>query len=97
MTLSCLPVPLHTLKPVVVVADDTDILILLQHHFRPAEHESVYLQTSSKLISIEIIKCSIDPVLSKSLLFMHALSGCDTTSRSYCIGKILLQWENMWI
>ena len=31
----------HT-KPVVVVADDTDILILLQHHFRPAEHESVY-------------------------------------------------------
>ena len=45
----------HT-KPVVVVADDTDILILLQHHFRPAGHESVYLQTSSKPISIEIIK-----------------------------------------
>ena len=77
----------HT-KPVVVVADDTDILILLQHHFRPAEHKSVYLQTSSKLISIEIIKRSIDPVLSKSLLFIHALSGCDTTSGSYCIGKI---------
>ena len=87
MTLSCLPVPDNT-EPVVVVADDTDILILLQHHFRPAEHDSVYLQTSSKLISIEIIKRSIDPVLSKSLLFIHALSGCDTTSISYCIGKI---------
>ena len=42
MTLSCLPVPLHTLgpKPVVIVADDTDILILPQNHFRPAEHET---------------------------------------------------------
>ena len=63
----------HT-KPVVDVADDTDILILLQHHFRPAEHESIYPQASSKLISIEIIQRSIDPVLGKSLLFIHALS-----------------------
>ena len=37
---------------------------------------------------IEIFKRSIDQVLSKSLLFIHALSGCDTTSGSYCIGKI---------
>ena len=72
----------HT-RPVVVVADDTDILILLQPHFRPAEHESVYLHTRSKLISIKIIQRSIDPVLSKSLLFIHALSGCDTTIRHW--------------
>ena len=69
-------------------ADDTDIRILLQHHFRPAEHESVYLQTSLKFISIEIIQRSLDPVLSKSLLFIHALSGCDTASGPYNIGRI---------
>ena len=75
-------------KPVVVVGDDTDLLILLQHHFNPAEHRSIYLQTSSKLINIGILHSSLDPALSESLLFIHALSGCDTTSRPYGIGKV---------
>ena len=35
---------LARMKPVVVVGDDTDLLILLQHHFNPAEHQSIYLQ-----------------------------------------------------
>ena len=36
---------------VMSACDKPVVLILLQHHFRPAEHESVYLQTSSKPIS----------------------------------------------
>lgn len=28
-------------KPAVVVGDDTDLLILLQHHFSPADHETI--------------------------------------------------------
>ena len=79
---------LDRMKPVVVVGDDTDLLILLQHHFNPAEYQSIYLQTSSKLIGIGILFSSLDPVLSESLLFIHAISGCDTTSRPYGIGKV---------
>ncbi len=74
-------------KPVVVVGDDTDLLILLQHHFSPTVHETIFLQTSTKLIDISVLKDSVSPDLSHSLLFIHALSGCDTTSRPYGIGK----------
>ena len=74
--------------PVVVVADDTDILMLLQHHFQPTVHENIYLQTSTKMIDIGILQKSLEPSLSQSLLFIHALSGCDTTSRPYGIGKL---------
>ena len=79
---------LARMKPVVVVGDDTDLLTLLQHHFNPTEHQSIYLQTRSKLISIGILFSLLDPVLSESLLFIHAISGCDTTSRPYGIGKV---------
>jgi hypothetical protein len=75
-------------KPVVVVGDDTDLLIILQHHFTPADHETIYMQTSTKLIDISILKATLDPDLSRSLLCIHALSGCDTTSRPYGIGKL---------
>ena len=30
----------------------------------------------------------LDPLLSGSLLFLYAFSGCDTTSRHYGIGKV---------
>ena len=74
--------------PVVVVGDDTDLLILLQHHFTPRKHENIYLQTNTKLIDIFNLQKELDPDLSHSLLFIHALSGCDTTSKPYGIGKI---------
>ncbi len=74
--------------PVVVVADDTDLLILLQHRFSPSNHETIYLQTSTKLIGISILKQELDPHLSQSLFFIHAQSGCDTTSKPYGIGKM---------
>jgi hypothetical protein len=74
--------------PVVVVGDDTDLLILLQHHFSLSNHEAIYLQTTTKLIDVSILKKEMDPDLSHSLLFIHALSGCDTTSKPYGIGKM---------
>ena len=74
--------------PVVVVGDDTDLLVLLLHHFDLGSHNPIYLQTSSKTISIPVLQTSLDPTLSQSILFIHALSGCDTTSRPYGIGKL---------
>ena len=49
-------------------------------------HNPIYLQTSSKTISIPVFQTSLDPTLSQSILFTHA--GCDTTSRPYGIEKL---------
>ena len=73
---------------VVVVADDTDILVLLQHHFNPASDKKIYLQTSTKLLDISVLQNAFQTALSRSLLFIHALSGCDTTSRPFGVGKL---------
>ena len=37
---------------------------------------------------ITTLKKKLDSALSESIFFLHALSGCDTTSRSYSIGKV---------
>ena len=73
--------------PVVIVGDDTDLLILLQHHFIPGEHQAVYLQITTKIVDITALKRGLSLELSHLLLFMHVLTGCDTTSRPYGIGK----------
>ena len=46
-------------RPVVVVGDDTDLLIVLVHHFSPTLHKAMYLQTSTKLN--DIIHSEKDP------------------------------------
>ena len=74
-------------QPVVVVAEDTDLLVLLQHHFIPGKHQALFFQTSSNLINIMALKSNLPPELSASLLFIHVITGCDTTSRPYGIGK----------
>ena len=51
--------------PVVVVGDDTDLLVLLLNHFDPDSHNPTYLQTSSKTISIPVLQTSSDPTLSQ--------------------------------
>ena len=72
--------------PVVVVGDDTDLLILLQHHFIPGEHQVVYLQMTTKLVDITALERGLSPELSHSLLFIHVLTGCDNV-KAYGIGK----------
>ena len=74
-------------KPVVVMAEDTDVLVLLQHHYTPTSHHTIYMQTGTRLIDISRIQKTLDVELSRTLLFIHALSGCDATSRPYGIGK----------
>ena len=69
------------------VITDTDFIVLLQHHFTPRIHEKVYLQTSTKVIDISILDRRVNPNISRPLLFIHALSECDTTSKPYGIGQ----------
>ena len=44
--------------------------------------------TAKNNICITTLKKKLDPSLSEGLLFLHAISGCDTTSRPFGIGKV---------
>ena len=59
--------------PVVVVAQDTDILVLLCYH-RPSNCSNLYLQSDLYDIS------TIDTVDREELLFKYGWSGNDTVS-----------------
>ena len=62
---------------------DTYHFALLKHLFMLRIHENVYLQTNTRLFNISILDTRLNPNLSRSLLFIHALSRCDTTSKPY--------------
>ena len=47
-----------------------------------------YMVAANRTVCITTIKCRVDVQLSESLLFLHAISGCDTTSRPHGIGKV---------
>ena len=74
-------------RSVAVVGDDTDLLVLLLHHLSP-RHHVIFLQTASKILNIRILQEHLAPGLTASLLFLHAITGCDTTSRPHSIGKV---------
>lgn len=79
---------------VVVIGEDTDLLILLLYHADPEKH-NVYLKSEQKQTSVKKVKIW-DILKAKSNLggktctllpAIHAFSGCDTTSRMFGIGK----------
>ena len=78
----------------VIVADDTDILVLAMHHFREEYMELyIYSETSArsknsfKYISIRELWRQVGPVVCSHILFIHAWTGCDTTSAIHGYGK----------
>jgi hypothetical protein len=87
--------------PVTVVANDTNILVLLLHHFKP-NLSDIYLmsQTFSKhsnRTSITSIRHACEKVGSSAaehILVIHAISGCDTTSSLFGHGKATV-WRKL--
>jgi hypothetical protein len=81
-----------------VVADDTDVLILLLYHVRRSS--KVYMETKNNTISISIAQDVLGRELCMCILFAHAMSGCDTTSALYGTGKLkhlkILQSSQKW-
>jgi hypothetical protein len=78
-----------------VVADDTDVLVLLVHHLKPGMGEICMLMRPTtgrykgeKLIRIRQVQENIGSVAVRHLLAIHALSGCDTTSAMSGRGKV---------
>ena len=81
--------PMAKRRSVTIVGDDTDLLVLMLHHLSPSHHD-IFLQTASKIINIRTLQDHINPDVAASLLFLHALTDCDTVSRQYGIGKVLV-------
>lgn len=72
---------------VLVVADDTDISILLLYHWRP-EMEDILLHQECSGLTWSIQKAQNNCIdIKEHLLFLHAFSGCDTTSAIHRKGK----------
>ena len=80
-------------SPTVLVGDDTDLLVLLCFYtrqdgcdlfFRP---EPKSTSTQIKVWNMRRVQTELGSALCNNILFLHAISGCDTTSRPFGIGK----------
>ena len=78
-------------KALVVVADDTDVFLLLLHfrHCGSIQAGNIYMESPMKgraVIDIDATVCENLSII-PGLLAAHALSGCDTVASHYGIGK----------
>ena len=78
---------LNTTNMVVTVADDTDIAIMLLYHWREEHGDVVFFtERSNEGWNLKVVSPKIGMVR-QHLLFIHAWSGCDTTSAPFNLGK----------
>ena len=75
--------------PVVVVADDTDVAVMLLYHWNESMQDIYFHQErGNKTWSIK--KTSGTIAKRQHLLFVHAWSGCDTSSSTLVKESLLL-------
>ena len=77
----------------VLVGDDTDLLVLLCYHASEDGYD-LYLRPEPKANArgarvwhMKKVKEQLGKEVCRNLLFLHAITGCDTTSRLYGVGK----------
>ena len=74
-------------SPVIVVADDTDIAVMLLYHWNSKLSDIYFLQErGGKCWSVKGCQSQVNDV-KQHLLFIHAWSGCDSTSAILGKGK----------
>jgi len=82
-------------KTVVVCARDTDVILLLLHHYQRIKCDEVWVMAGTsgkrKFIPIHTIALSMDDQLRRNILAFHAITGCDVTSYLAGISK-----KNAW-
>ena len=76
----------------VVVGDDTDLLVLLLYHTKLQSFDIFFAPEPKKnskcrTWDIKKVKAKLGPLICSHILFLHAMLGCDTTSRLYNVGK----------
>ena len=78
---------------IVVVAGDTDILVLLMFHWKEGINMHMLAETPNKkdvyreFLKIENLVKEAGEVVTSHILFMHAWAGWDTTSAIYGQGE----------
>ena len=77
-------------QPTTLIGEDTDLLILLLY-YADTNNKGLYFRsdksTVPKVYDISEMKQVLGSDLCSQLLFIHAFTGCDTTSRIYNVGK----------
>ena len=80
-------------KNTVLVADDTDLVILLCYYADPDGFD-LFMQCSTRrttkknrIWDIKVTQSELGAHICNNILFIHARLGCDTTSRLYGLGK----------
>jgi len=77
----------------VLVGDDTDLLVLLCHHAEINARDLFFIpqpkqrSTTRRIWNIKKTKSALGLNTCANILFVHAVLGCDTTSRLHGIGK----------
>ena len=73
-----------------LIGEDTDLLVLLLHYAQQA-NKDLYFRSdkanADKVYHINELKMVMGEELCSQLLFIHAYTGCDTTSRIFGVGK----------
>ena len=82
-------------KNTVLVADDTDPVILLCYYSDP-DGFNLFMQCSTwgttrknRIWDIKVTQCELGADICNNILFIHAILGCNTTSRLCVLGKAL--------
>ena len=70
---------------VAVIGEDTDILILLLHHYDVQNVNNIDF-TTEKSWDIKHLKNTLSEKIVNCILPIHAFLGCDTVSRVHSIG-----------
>ncbi|KAG7165312.1 hypothetical protein Hamer_G007106 [Homarus americanus] len=81
-------------KSTIVVASDTDILIVLYWHMTP-ETPSIYFspdprqgsKRAPRCWNMEIMRAMLGSEICDKILFVNGILGCDTMSSLYGVGK----------
>jgi len=74
-----------------LIGEDTDLLVLLLHH-ATSENRGLYYRSDrstcrKRIYNITEMKDVLGEATCRRLLFLHAFTGCDATSRIFGIGK----------
>ena len=75
-----------------LIGEDTDLLVLLLYYMKP-DNTSLFFRSDKtstnqiRVYNINKLKLLLGKPLSSHLLFIHAFTGCDTTSRIFVVGK----------
>jgi len=75
-----------------LIGEDTDLLVFLLYYMKP-DNKSLFFHSDKKstnqirVYNINKLKLLLGKPLYSHLLFIHAFTGCDTTSRIFGVGK----------